>query len=52
MYLLMGTFHLPPWPKLISTRRNGTRGRSCAGGRYVASVSGTTMRPGGLRRER
>ena len=26
MYLLMSAFHLPPWLKLISSRRNGTRG--------------------------
>ncbi|HEY4890899.1 MAG TPA: hypothetical protein VII10_04305 [Reyranella sp.] len=25
MYLLMSTFHSPPWLKLISRQRNGTR---------------------------
>jgi hypothetical protein len=28
MYLLMSAFHLPPWLKLISSRRNGTRAPS------------------------
>lgn len=43
MYLLMSAFHLPPWLKLISSRRNRARGRSCAGVRCAAAVAGTTL---------
>jgi hypothetical protein len=57
MYMLMNAFHSAPWLKLISSRpKRRPRRQSYAGGRQVAPVHGTTVRPrrstGSIRSER
>jgi hypothetical protein len=44
MYLVMSAFHLPPWLKLMSRRRDlSPRGGSHALERSATTIGGTTM---------